>query len=243
MYLKTCTFFKWPLIIMMTMVFPFMACKKEPIGPTGPDPVGPPAPGTYLTFAEFRALYPGSGDYTIPAGTKKVRGMVISNSSNEAAGNFRLQDESGAGLYLYTVVGSPVYAMGTVLEIDAAGVGVFTLWNGDLELKNVPQTRVVQLGGSIPITPRVATVAEIIANRNAWSSSLVKINNVTSIVQASTNSTGTTYNISDATGTLSMFVRHASGITVNTSGTSVTGYVSIYNTATQIGIRTAADIQ
>ncbi len=86
-------------------------------------------------------------------------------------------------------------------------------------------------------------MADIIANKNTWASSLVKINNVTSIVQASSNATGVTYNITDATGTLSMFVRVISGITVNTSGTSVTGYVSIFNTTTQVGIRNAADLQ
>ncbi|MER3497180.1 MAG: hypothetical protein C4308_00355 [Chitinophagaceae bacterium] len=230
-------------IIVAALALVMLSCDKEPIGPTGPDPVGPPAPGQYITFGELKALYPGSGDFTVPAGTKKVRGVVISNSSNEAAGNFRLQDEAGTGLYLYTVVGSPVYPMGSVLEIDAAAGGVLTLWNGDIQLKNVPQDKVKTLGGTITVTPRVATVAQIIANRDAWSSTLVKINNVTSITQATSNSTGITYNITDATGTLSMFVRNASGITVNTAGTSVTGYVSIYNTTTQIGIRTAADIQ
>lgn len=220
-----------------------LSCDKQPIGPTGPDPVGPPAPGTFMTFAEFRALYPGSGDYTIPAGTKKIRGIVISNSINEAAGNFRLQDESGAGLYLYTVVGSPVYSLGSVLEINPSGGGVMTTFNGDIELKSVPQANVVPVSGTINITPRAATVAQVIANKNEWASTLVKISNVTSIVQASSNSTGVTYNITDATGTLSMFVRVASGITVNTSGTSVTGYVSIFNTTTQIGIRSASDIQ
>ncbi len=180
---------------------------------------------------------------TIPAGTKKVRGVVISNYTNEATRNYRLQDESGSGLYLFAWSGSPVYSIGTVLEIDAAGVGVFTLWNGDLELKDVPQAKVVIKSGTIPVTPREATVAQIITNRNAWASTLVKIRNVTGISQVSSNTTGATYNITDATGTLSMFVRHASGITVNTSGTSVTGYVSIYNTTTQIGIRSAADIQ
>lgn len=228
---------------LLLVAFFAVSCNKLPVGPEGPDPLPPPPPGTYISIADFRALYTGSGDMTIPAGTKKVLGVVISNSANEAAGNFRLQDESGAGLYLYTVVGSPVYAIGTVLEIDAAGVGVFTLWNNDLELKSVPQSKVVIKAGTIPITPREATVAQIIANRNTWASSLVKIRNVTGITQVSSNSTGATYNITDATGTLSMFVRHVSGITVNTSGTSVTGYVSIYNNTTQIGIRSAADIQ
>ena len=230
------------LLLFAAVVF-FASCDKQPIGPTGPDPVGPPAPGQYLSFAEFRSLFVGPADMTIPAGTKKIRGVVISNNANEAAGNYRLQDESGSGLYLYSVVGSPIYPLGTVLEIDAAGSGVFTLWNGDLELKSVPQNKVIPLGGTISVTPRVATIAQIIANRDAWASSLVKINNLTSIVQGSTNSTGTNYTVSDATGSISLFVRTASGITVNTSGTSITGYVSIYNTTTQIGIRSAADIQ
>jgi hypothetical protein len=76
---------------------------------------------------------------------------------------------------------------------------------------------------------------------------LVRINNLTGIVQSSTNSTGATYTVTDASGSLTVFVRTASGITVNTAGRSITGYVSIYKTATQdatqLGIRSAADIQ
>ncbi len=236
----------WPgkaIMLMIVIAGLFVSCDKQPLGPTGPDPVPPPPPGTYMTFEAFRALHGGGADVTVPAGTKKIRGVVISNSANEAVGNFRLQDESGAGIYLYTVVGSPVYTIGSILEIDAAGVGVLTLWNGDLELKSVPQARVVPVSGTLPITPRVATVADIIANRSSWASSLVKINNLTGITQGATNATGTNYTVSDNTGSLSLFVRSASGITVNTSGTSITGYVSIYNTTTQIGIRSAADIQ
>ncbi|HWR31885.1 MAG TPA: DUF5689 domain-containing protein, partial [Chitinophagaceae bacterium] len=202
-----------------------------------------PLPGQYMSFTDFRALHTGAGDVTIPAGTKKIRGVVISNSTNEAAGNYRLQDESGSGIYLYSVVGSPIYTMGSVLEINPTGGGILTLYNQDLELKSVPQANVVPAGGTIVVTPRVATIAQIITNRNTWASSLVKINNITSITQASSNATGVTYNITDATGTMSMFVRVVSGITVNTSGTSITGYVSIYNSTTQVGIRTASDIQ
>ena len=217
-----------------------MSCDKKPIGPTGPDPLGP---GDYMSFTDFRALYPGSGDYIIPTGTKRVRGVVISNNTNEASGVYRLQDESGSGIYLYTLLGSPVYQLGDVLDIIPSGGGKFTLYNGDLELMSVPIANISKVSGAITITPRVATIADIIANRNNWSSSLVRINNVTSIAQASSNATGVTYTITDATGSLSMFVRNASGITVNTAGTSVTGYISIYLTSTQIGIRSAADIQ
>ncbi|MBM3922440.1 MAG: hypothetical protein FJ340_04450 [Sphingomonadales bacterium] len=223
------------------------ACNKQPIGPTGPDPIVPTNPSQLLPLAQFRALYPGSGTFLVPAGTKKIRGVIISNNANEAAGNFRLQDESGSGLYLYTTIGSPVYPLGTVIEIDAAGVGELILFNGDLELKSVPKEKVNVVPVTLSILPRTATCAQILANRNAWASSLVKINNLSSITQTNTNSTGTTYTLTDGTGSLTMFVRTASGISVNTTGRSVTGYVSIFKTATQdatqIGIRSAADIQ
>ena len=93
------------LIAFAAVTMFLISCDKQPIGPEGPDPVGPPPPGTYMSFADFRALFVGPADLTIPAGTKKIRGVVISNSANEAAGNYRLQDESGAGIYFYSAVG------------------------------------------------------------------------------------------------------------------------------------------
>ena len=243
MRFKKITFTPLAAIVLMTINVLSSSCNKQPIGPTGPDPVGPPAPGTYMTFTDFRAIHTGGADVTVPAGTKKIRGVVISNSANEAAGNYRLQDESGSGIYLYSVVGSPIYSLGSVLEINPTGGGILTLYNGDLELKSVPQANVVPVGGTITVTPRVATIAQIIANKNVWASSLVKITGITSITQASSNATGVTYNITDATGTLSTFVRVASGITMNLSGTSLTGYVSIFNTTTQVQIRAASDVQ
>lgn len=224
-----------------------LSCDKQPIAPSGPDPIVPSPASQLMKIADFRALYPGTGTVLVPAGTKKIRGVVISNNANEAAGNYRIQDENGGGIYLYTVVGSPIYPLGSVIEIDAAGAGQLLLYNGDLELKNVPMDKIVTVPVSLTISPRVTTCAEIVTNRNTWASTLVRINNLTGITQASTNTTGTTYTITDATGSLTVFVRAAAGITVNTAGRSITGYVSIYKTATQdatqIGIRSAADIQ
>jgi hypothetical protein len=230
-------------------LFLFLAfgCNKQPVGPTGADPVIPTAPSQLMSISGFRLLFPGSGTFVVPVGTKKIRGMVISNNTNEAAGNFRIQDESGAGIYLYMAVGSPVYPMGSVVEVNASGTGELILYNGDLELKSVAADKIVTVPLTLNITPRVATCAEVLANRNTWASSLVRINNLTRISQTASNTTGITYTLTDATGSLTMFVRTASGINVNTAGRSVTGYVSIYKTATQdatqIGIRSAADIQ
>src|SRR5690242_15786666 len=170
---------KWSSVALLVTIMSVLlvSCDKEPIGPTGPDPVGPPPPGYYITLKDFRALYPGSGNFTVPTTTKKFRASVISNAANEAAGNYRLQDESGYGIRLYSAVGSPVYSLGSVLEIEAGKGGILELYNGDLELKSVPQANVVPLGGTITVTPRNATIAEVITNMNAWASSLVKISN------------------------------------------------------------------
>ena len=240
--MRLTTFKNTALLAIAIATLGLTSCDKQPIGPTGPDPIGPSDPTQFMTLAEFHTAFVAPPDVTIPAGTKKIRGVVISNSTNEAAGNYRLQDESGSGLYLYSVVGSPVYSMGSVLEINPA-TGILTQYNGDQELMKVPQAQVVPVSGAITITPRTATIAQIISNRIAWSSTLVKITGITSIVQTSSNSTGVTYTITDATGSLTTFVRAASGITVNTGASSLTGYISIFNTNTQVQIRTAADLQ
>ena len=237
---------KWSvagLVLVAMMSVTLFSCDKQPIGPTGPDPVGPAAPGQYISLKDFRALYPGTGSFTVPSGTKKFRATVISNSANESAGTFRLQDERGFGIRIYAAIGSPVYSLGSVLEVDPTGGGILELYNGDLELKSVPQSKVVPLNGVLTVTARNATVADIIANKDIWTSSLVKISNVTSIVQGSSNGTGTNYTITDATGSITTFVRTASGITVNTSGSTVTGYVSIFSSTAQVTIRAATDIQ
>lgn len=235
---------KWmaAMIIALISVLSF-SCDKQPIGPTGPDPIGPPPPGYYISIQDFRALYPGTGSYTVPAGTKKFRATVVSNAANESAGTFRLQDESGYGIRLYAAIGSPVYSLGSVLEVDPTGGGILELFNGDLELKSVPQAKVVPLNGVLTVTPRTATVAQILANKDTWTSSLVKITGVTSIVVGTSNSTGTNYTITDATGSITTFVRTASGITVNTAATTVTGYVSIFSSTGQITVRSASDFQ
>jgi hypothetical protein len=116
-------------------------------------------------------------------------------------------------------------------------------YNGDLELKSVPQANVVPLSGTITVTPRNATIAQVIANKDTWASSLVKVTGVT-ITQGSSNPVGTNYTLTDASGTITMFVRTASLISVATGNNkTITGYITIYNSAAELVIRSAADIQ
>src|SRR5918993_5568599 len=224
----------------------FVSCDKQPVGPTEPDPANP---ASFMTIAEFRAIYPGSGDYAVPMGTKKIRGVVISNNANEAAGNYRVQDESGSGIYLYSKIGSPVYPLGTILEIDAAATaptvpnGVLTLFNGDLELKDVAITKVTVVPGTLIIVPRVTTAAELNLNKDTWASTLVRLNDVVITKEGSAGSTGQNYRITDATGSVVSFVRNTSGIVMPEGGaSSITGHLSIFNGTAQITIRSIDDV-
>jgi hypothetical protein len=239
--------YKQPAFLLMLIGCLILSgCNKEPIGPTEPDPL---PPGSFMTLAAFRALYPGSGDFAVPMGTKKIRGVVISNNANEAAGNYRIQDESGAGIYLYSKVGSPVYALGSILEIDAAATapsapnGILTLFNGDLELKDVAINKVTVVPGTLSITPRVATAADLNLNKDAWASTLVKMNDVVITKEGSAGSTGQNFRITDATGSVVSFVRNTSGIVLPEGGAaSITGHLSLFNGTPQITIRSIDDV-
>ncbi|MBL7744110.1 MAG: hypothetical protein JNN00_11595, partial [Chitinophagaceae bacterium] len=55
------------VVLIVALPLIIASCDKLPVGPTEADPVPPPAPGTYMTFTDFRALHGGTGDVTVPA--------------------------------------------------------------------------------------------------------------------------------------------------------------------------------
>lgn len=197
-----------------------------------------------ITIAALRAAYTGT-DVAFTSGS--VTGVIVSNANNEAAGNYRLaQEDNGAGVILYFGSAISSLTQGTKVTVNLSG-GTITAYNADLELKSLIASNVASTSTGT-VTPRVVTVAQILANRAAWSSTLATINNAT-IAIASSTSSGVTYTISDATGSLSSYVRATAGITLAAgTATSVTGYVSVYkpstatDTTTQLGLRTQSDI-
>jgi hypothetical protein len=234
------------LLMFLAVFLVFTGCNKQPIGPTEPDPF---PPGSFMSIAEFRALYPGSGEYAIPVGTKKIMGVVISNNANEAAGNYRVQDTSGTGIYLYARAGSPVYPLGTTLVIDAAATtpaspnGMLILFRGDLELKDVQVNKIKQVNFPINIAPRLATAAQLNANKDLWASTLVKMNDVVIVKDGNPASSGQNYRITDATGSVESYVRNTSGIVMPEGGAaSITGHLSIFDGTPQITIRSLDDV-
>lgn len=198
---------------------------------------GVPAGLNYMTLAQIRALGAGA---TIPANTG-IRGTIVSNSANEAALNYRIQDGSGSGIQIRIPLFNPTppYALNDSIAAEVSGLTV-DLFNGDMQITNIANT--AKLGTGV-VTPRVATIAQVNANANTWASTVVKINNVT-ITAGSTNSTGKNYTLTDASGNIVTFIRNTLGYTppIGTVA-SVTGYVSLFNGTPQLTIRVSTDIQ
>lgn len=188
----------------------------------------------YKTIQEIRALGNGA---TIPANTG-IKGIIVSNTQNEANGNYRIQDASGYGIQLRFPTNNPNFALNDSVKVDISGLTV-ALFNGDLQITNIANSEKAGIGS---VTPRTTTVTQIAANLNNWASTVVKLSNVT-IAQTSTNSTGINYNVTDASGTIVSFVRTTLGVSLPASATSFTGYVSIFNGTPQITIRKATDVQ
>ena len=206
----------------------------------GPRCNGQTPVGTTKTISDL--LKYATGDSTIPAGTW-IEGVIVSDTKNEAAGNYRLQDGS-AGIQIRFANGNnpDPGALGDKLKVYVGGYK-FSIFNGGLQINGAD---VSQNTGTGTVTPRVATIADIIANKRAWESTVVKINNVT-FSETASNASGKTYSIKDATGEISSFIRTTSGITTYDSATSVTGYVSVFKPTSgseqpQITLRTQSDI-
>jgi hypothetical protein len=201
---------------------------------------GVPTGLTYMTLLQIRNLGATPGT-SIPANTG-IRGTIVSSTLNEATGNYRIQDASGYGIQLRFPGTNPNYVLNDSIAVDVSGLTV-DVFNGDFQITNIGNSQKLGTG---TITPRTTTVSAINTNlaastTNNWASTVVKLSNVT-IVQTSTNATGTNYNLTDATGTIVSFVRGTLGFTMPAFATSVTGYVSLFNGTPQLTIRNAADV-
>lgn len=191
-----------------------------------------------VSLAELRSLFAG-GASSVPA-AKKVKGVVISDKDNFnwADRNVVIQDASGGITVRFTA--AHTLALGQAVEIVVSGAEL-SEFNGLLQINNVPNANATALGAGTLPTPRQATIAEILANLEAWESTLVKIINVT-ITGGGTYSGAKTLN--DGTGTMDMFTRTQatfSGATVPAGAVNIVAVVSQFN-AGQVIIRNTGDV-
>jgi hypothetical protein len=176
---------------------------------------------------------------TIPSG-KTVTGTVISDKDNGNTDpkNLVIQDTTGGIVVRFTSNHS--FALGDVVTVNLSGV-TLSAFNGLVQATNAA-TSIATKVGTGTITPRVTTVSNLLANSNAWESTLVTI-------QSANITGGTTYSgtksITDATGSINHFTRSTasfSGTTMPVGTFNFTGVVGNFNGA-QLSIRNTTDVQ
>lgn len=196
--------------------------------------------GDIITIASLRALY-GGGASSGPFG-KSIEGVVISDRTTASVDgrNMVIQDETGGIVVRFAA--NHNFSLGEKVEVAVDGVEL-SEFRGLLQLNNVSAGSAVSKGpGALP-TPRVATVAQVNANLEAWESTLVRIENATL-----SGGTGGTYSgsvtINDGTGTVVLFTRGQAifaGQSYPSGTVSVTGVVSQFDNP-QIIIRSPVDV-
>lgn len=194
--------------------------------------------GPVHTMIELSTIF-SQGASSVPSGSS-ITGIVISDRSNGSitANNLVVQDTTGGITVRFTVANT--FNLGDKITINISDQEL-SEYNSLLQVNNVPIGRAVLVNTGNSITPRLATIAEVNTNAEAWESTLIKIVGVT-ITGAGTYS-GTTI-LSDVTGTLPMFTRSSasfSGTPYPGTAVEITGIVSDFN-ATQLNIRNLTDV-
>jgi hypothetical protein len=151
-----------------------------------------------MTIAELRQVYADGG--TAAPDNRKISGVVISdgNSGNFQGRNMVIQDAT-AGIVV-RFQNDHNFALGEEVEIVVSGQEL-SEFNFLLQMNNVSLVRAVSKGTGT-VTPRVATVNDVLENAELWESTLVELSNVT-ISGSATFAFSTT--VSDGTDNIDLF--------------------------------------
>ena len=194
---------------------------------------------TLVDISSIRSIFTGATTF-VPSG-RKIRGLVISDRTGNNLNNKNLFLQDGtAGIGVRFDVAHS-FNLGDEVEISVSDAEL-SEFNKLLQVNDVPLTNAVLKSTGNTITPRIATIAEINANFNAWESTLVKILNV-NITGGATLSGNRTLN--DGTGTIAMFTNANatfSSMATPAGPVMVTAIVSEF-TVKQLLMRNPGDIQ
>ncbi len=189
------------------------------------------------TAASLHQLF-SQGTTAVPGG--KLQGIVISdyNSQSVTGRNLYLQDATGGILLRYTA--NHTFNLGDQINVDVGG-GVLTDFNGLLEVDGLDAGATTVVSHPGDVTPRNATVLEVLTNANPWESTLVKIDKAVLTDNLIYNGSVT---VRDATGSMVLFTRSQSifaNEALPTDTVSIIAIVSEFNTP-QLIIRNSSDV-
>ena len=190
-----------------------------------------------VTINAVRDMFTGSTT-TFPSGS--IKGIVTSdrNSQSVTSRNLYLQDATGGIVIRFN--SDHFFNLGDEIIVDASGatLGEF---NGLLQLEGIATGSATFEGSPGDVTPREATVLEVLTNAQEWESTVVKITDAT--LSGNTVYSGSV-TVTDATGSMVLFTRSQatfSGNALPTGLVSVTALVSEFNTP-QLIIRNPSDV-
>lgn len=198
-----------------------------------------PEPTVVVSIDSIKSLFTGS-DYTL--GQYKIRGVVISDKANGniSGGNVVFQGSNTDGGVVLFYGGQPSYVLGDSLEVDISGC-TMKLFNGKLEIEGVSASKTTKLAANKSITPKIVTIAEVLASPKKYESTLVKIENVSWVGSPATyNGSSGNLNITDGTGNLSHYSALGASFKddpLPPAPVKMTGFIDIHNSSAQIRMR------
>jgi len=210
---------------------------------TGGSPCGSGA--TLANIQDVRAQYTGATGTV--SGSLKIRGIVISDRANGniVTQNAVIQDSLGYGITV-RFTANHTLNLGDKVEINITGA-TLEEFSGLLQVSQLGTTTstVVSTGNSV--TPRVATLTQINANSETWESTLVRVDNISSITSGGPTfgSAGGNLVVNDGSASITVYTRTAatfSTSTVPATPFDLIGIVGQFNTTKQLSVRNAADI-
>lgn len=214
-----------------------LACNKQPIGPNGPDPA------LLMNTTDLRALF--TGTITKAPGGRKITGIVISDKStgNLNGQNIYLQQGNNKAGICVRFTAAHGFNLGDSIDVEVSGQEI-SEYRGLLQVNNVPLSYATLVSSGKSITPRVATIAEINTNYEAWESTLVRINGLTSLTGGTSGAWSGSVTVNDPTGSLIVYTAASASFATASypaGATKITGYLTPFNTTKQLAIRAAAD--
>lgn len=183
---------------------------------------------TLANISDVRAQYTGVTGTV--SGSISIRGVVISDraAGNLDVRNLVIQDSLGYGITLRFTANHSIN-LGDKIQVNITGatLGEF---NGLLQVSNLILTTVTSVSTGNTVTPRLATITQVLANAEAWESTLIRIDAVT----ISGTTYGTANTITDAGGSVSLYTRSTATFTgtATASGTvNVVGILSQFDSS------------
>lgn len=192
---------------------------------------------TVINISDLRALYNGTS-IAVPDG-KRITGIVISDrlTNNLNSQNIVLQQGNNLSGIQVRFEAPHSFSLGDSIDINVS-LQELSEFNQTMQVNNIPLAYAIVKATGKSITPRIATLAEINTNFEAWESTLVKTGPATM-----SGGTSGTYagNITMNDGaSLVLYTATAAsfaGQSFPPNVASVTGYLLQFNTVREMSIR------